>query len=110
MAVAHIVQRVSGLRFSDYVQENIISRLPFRSATYNSTKAKLSGQLADGFSQVRRNVSSGGLGWSRSVYEPTEFVIDSEIEDIAAGPGGVIMSVRDAVNPIFLPLRGSVSS
>ena len=97
MTAAYIVERLSGVRFSNYVQENIINRLPFSSATYNVTKAKLSGNLADAFVRVKRNVPSGGLGWSKSVYEPTDFIIDSEVENIVAGPGGVIMSARDAV-------------
>lgn len=101
MAVALIVERVSGVQFSKYAQENILDRLPFKSATYNSTWAKLSGHLADGFVQVKRNVSWGGFGWSKSVYEPTAFFIDSEREDILAGPGGVSMSARDAVSIPF---------
>ena len=100
MTAAYIIERLSSLRFSDYVQQVIINRLPFRSATYNATKAKLSGNLADGFVQVKRNVL-GGLGWSKSLYEPTEFFIDSEVEDIIAGPGGVIMSARDVVSRII---------
>ena len=98
MAVAHIVERVSGVRFAEYVRRNIINRLPFKSATYNATEAKLSGHLADGFARVRRNVSSGGLGWSKSVYQPTECFIDSTTEDIVAGPGGLMMSASDVVS------------
>lgn len=98
MTAAQIVERVSGSPFSTYVQDKIISRLPFPSATYNVTQAKLSGHLADGFVQIRCNVSSGGLGFSKSVYEPTEFFIDEEREDIFAGPGGVSMSANDAVS------------
>ena len=101
ITAAYIIERLSGLRFSDYVQKVIINRLPFRSATYNATKAKLSGNLADGFVQVKKNVTPGGLGWSKSLYEPIEFSIDSEVEDINAGPGGVIMSARDAVSQII---------
>ena len=98
ITAAYIVERLSGLRFSDYVQKVIIDRLPFRSATYNATKAKLSGNLADGFVHIKRDVPSGGLGWSKSLYEPTEFFIDSEVEDTIAGPGGVIMSAHDVVS------------
>lgn len=102
MAAAHIVERVSGKRFSTYVQEHIINRLPFQSVTYNGTAAKLSGHLANGFAQIRKNVSSGGLGFSKSVYEPTEFFIDDESRDILAGPGGIVMSAKDAVSPTRL--------
>ena len=107
MTAAYIIERLSGLRFSDYVQQVIINRLPFRSATYNATKAKLSGNLADGFVRVKQNVL-GGLGWSKSLYEPTEFFIDSEVEGIIAGPGGVIMSARDVVSRI-IPLCWNLS-
>lgn len=99
MTAGRIIERVTGTRFSTYVHETIINRLPFQSATYNSTWAQSSGNLADGFAQTRRDVSSGGgLGWSKSEYEPTAFFIDDEREDILAGPGGVTMSAKDAVS------------
>lgn len=110
MTAARIVEQVSGSRFSTFVQEEIIGRLPFPSATYNVTQAKLSGHLAEGFVQIRRNVSSGGQGFSKSVYEPTEFFIDEETEDIISGPGGLSMSAKDAVSRSepFLLVFGSV--
>lgn len=98
MTAGRIIERVTGTRFSTYVYKTIINRLPFQSATYNSRWAQSSGNLADGFAQTRRNVSSGGLGWSKSEYEPTAFFIDDERKDILAGPGGVTMSAKDAVS------------
>lgn len=97
MAIAEIVERVAGVRFQDFVTANVIKRLPFRSTTYNTTEAELSGHLGEGFSMVKRNVSSGGQGWRKSVYNATRLFIPA-IEDITAGPGGVMMSAADAVS------------
>lgn len=100
MTVATIISRISGIPFAEYVQSRIFDRLPFGSATYNTTRVKESGHLAEGFARVKRGVGTqaGGEGWSKSVYKPVPLFIGEEgEEDIFAGAGGVFMSGRDTV-------------
>ncbi|KAF8314955.1 beta-lactamase/transpeptidase-like protein [Clavulina sp. PMI_390] len=96
MTMAEIVERVSGRPFIQFIQDEIMDKLPFTSATMNSTRARTSGHLADGFVQIRRNVSDG-MGVLKSTYEPASFFIDDERENIIAGAGGVTMSAKDVV-------------
>lgn len=113
MTIAETIERVSRLRFHEFVTEKVLKRVGFKSATYNTTEAELSGHLAEGFSMVERNASSGGKGWAKSVYKATRLFIPA-IKDITAGPGGVMMSAADAVSWLdysflFLVLLNSVA-
>lgn len=98
MVAARIIEATTGISYLDYVESQIIGRLPFVHATYNFTKALASGHLADGFAQVKKNVSSGGLGWAKYAYEPTKFWLDESNQEIVAGAGGCLMSGLDVVS------------
>lgn len=101
MAAAGIIEAQTGIPYAEYLEQEIISKLPFTHTTINSTKAQTSGHLAEGFARVARNSSEKGIGWSKSVYEPTKFFIDSEKENVIAGAGGVVMSANDVVRSLF---------
>ncbi|KAF8312197.1 beta-lactamase/transpeptidase-like protein [Clavulina sp. PMI_390] len=95
ITMAEIVERVSGRPFIKFIQEEIVDKLPLSSTTMNSTWARKSGHLADGFVQIRRNVSDG-IGLMNSTYEPTTFFNDEKLKNILAGAGGAIMNAKDA--------------
>ena len=99
MAITRIIEETTGIPYHKYLEQTIISKLPFHGTTVNSTKDQLSGHLAEGFSRVARNVSEseGGLGFLGNVYEPAAFFVDEEREAILAGVGDVVMSGHDAV-------------
>lgn len=101
MVASSVIEAETGIPYSEYLEHEIISKLPFRDATINSTKAQSTGHLAEGFVRVARNASEGGLGWSKSAYEAVKFFIDSKMENVIAGAGGVTMSAHDAVRLSF---------
>lgn len=100
MAVAEIVERVSGLSFSQYAHKYLLEPLSLHSTTYNGTAAMLSGELAEGFVRVRQNVTeaNGGTGPLKYEYRPTDFFINDDRHDLMGGPGGVSMSAKDVVH------------
>ncbi|KAF8312196.1 beta-lactamase/transpeptidase-like protein [Clavulina sp. PMI_390] len=95
ITMAEIVERVSGRPFIKFIQEEMMDKLPFSSATMNSTLARTSGHLSDGFVQIRRNVSDG-MGLTNSTYQPVSFFIDDAMEGVVAGPAGATMSAKDS--------------
>lgn len=105
MAAAEIVARISGKPFIQYVHDNIFSKLPFSPwAGYHDSTTLQSSHLAEGFVAVERNsTSKSAEGWSKSVWKTTPFFVEAlDLDDIVAGPGGVVLSANDAVR-LLLP-------
>lgn len=103
MVAAEIVERVSGVKFTEYVERFILRRLPLTGSTYNGTYAKETGNMADGFGLT--NWGAGvkeGEGWWKAVYKPLPLFVEGEHQDLVAGPGGLLMSVKDTVRPLSL--------
>ncbi|KAF8509526.1 beta-lactamase/transpeptidase-like protein [Hysterangium stoloniferum] len=89
-----IIQHVTGISFSQFITENVISPLGLDSTTYNLTEAEVSGHLADGFVGTGMDENMGE-GKRKLVFKPVPFETTEDEVELNAGPGGVISSAND---------------
>jgi len=79
----YIVSVLSGMRYADFVNSRIFKPLGMTSSTYSIDAAIKTGRFTGTWTEFGRLIPP----W-----------IEAEFEDIIAGPGGVISSVKDFVS------------
>ena len=82
MLGAHLVSTYSGILYTDYVQERILSPLNMSSTTFSPDEA---------FETGRRSQSWTGPG------RLIPFWMTDDMTDLAAGMGGLVSNVEDLV-------------
>lgn len=92
---AYIVQKISRVPFTQFVEKNIFAPLGLVSTTYSVTDAFGTRQLAEGYAVSRENVTQGE-GWYKNEYRPIPYWGD-DASGFNAGAGGVISSANDMV-------------
>lgn len=111
--LGHIVASLSGIPFTQYVTDHIISPLNMTHTTYNGTEALLTGHRSDGFVRSGTNGTDCALNWgSNGTKNPDESCLGRPVSIgwwtegsgiLEAGAGGVIMSGRDMVCQFSTP-------
>ena len=104
--LSHIIPTLTGKTYVDFVQERIFDPLGMQDATYNVTAAKESGHRTDGYMRSGWNFTVCGEQWDTKgsvdldclgTNKPFGWYTEGDGLDLA-GPGGVILSVRDMVS------------
>ena len=80
---SYVVSVLSGMRYADFVTSRIFKPLGMTSSVYSIDAAIKTGRFTDTWTEFGRLIPP----W-----------IEAEFEDIIAGPGGVISSVKDLVS------------
>ena len=83
MVGSYVVSVLSGMRYADFVNSRIFKPLGMTSSTYSIDAAIKTGRFTGTWTEFGRLIPP----W-----------IEAEFEDIIAGPGGVISSVKDFVS------------
>jgi len=83
MVGTYIVSLLSGMRYADFVTSRIFKPLGMTSSTYSIDAAIKTGRFTDTWTEFGRLIPH----W-----------METEFEDLVAGPGGVISSVKDLVS------------
>ena len=82
MASAHVVARLAGVPYTDFVQSRIIAPLGMNATTYSPSGAEKTGKLTQ--------------TWTRGVRRIPYWFPD-EVAALFAGPGGAISNAEDMV-------------
>ncbi|WVQ74432.1 hypothetical protein IAR50_004033 [Cryptococcus sp. DSM 104548] len=104
IALDLVVQTLTGETLPEFVQRRIFDPVGLRDATYNATRARVSGHRSDGFVRLGRNLTQclndldvfqvdiphACLGTPASI----DWWVKGD-GSFEAGPGGIIMSGRD---------------
>ncbi|KAF8641380.1 hypothetical protein AX16_010001 [Volvariella volvacea WC 439] len=95
--------------FARYVKEHIFEPLGLNGTTYSFDVANATGFMADGLTRQGVNFSENifAMGTPRPV--PFFAPIGGEDGHVVAGPGGVIMSIRDAATWLQTLLLGGIN-
>lgn len=105
--LAEIVRQLSGVSFTDYVQEHILNPLQMSATTFNDSAVEASDNRADHFFRMAFDNIKCRETWDRThevdpvcvgQLQPIKWFLESEPQrDFFAGPAGMASTFRDMV-------------